>query len=295
MRGTRWVCRSRGWVARPAAVSLVLVFCLVLLPWPGSSRAATSPTLTILSPTEGDTIGNGSPVVVVFNVSGFVLVQPGRIGEVASPTEGYLNVTVDGAPAQLVTRVEPITLPLPPGPHTIELELFLSNMTPLSPDVSAVVHVVTTDGPATGIPALRIVSPTEGEPTGHDVYVYVAVFNFTIVDAHGQPNAPNEGHVQLLRGGVFQQDLGASTFGFLVDMPDGNNTITAQLVNNDGTPLTPGVSANVSIFVKIAADPSVTEAVTGGLAIVLAVILVVLLYRRRKATARVLGTEKPEP
>ncbi len=125
--------------------------------------------------------------------------------------------------------------------------------------------------------------------------MYVAVSNFTVVDAHGQPNAPNEGHVQLLRGGVFQQDLGPSNFGFLVDMPDGNNTIMARLVNNDGTPLTPGVSANVTIFVKIAADPTLTEAVTGGLAVVLTVILIVLLYRRRKATSRILGTEKPKP
>lgn len=280
---------------RCVAGALALLLGSVLLASSSPTAAASGPSLMILAPAENAVIGNGSPVVVLFNVSGFDLVQPGQVGQVSSPTQGYANLSVDGTPARLITRVEPVSLPLPSGPHTIEMRLFASNMTPLSPDVSATVHVTVTQGPVGGTPSLRIVTPVEAQVTGHDVYVYVAVSNFAIVSPYGQPNAPNEGHVQLLRDGIFQQDLGLSAFGFIVDMHDGNNTITARLVTNDDTPLSPGVSANVTIYVKLAADPAPAELFTGGISLVLAAILVVLLYRRRK-TVRLFETKQaPKP
>lgn len=284
---------TRPW-ARPAAVALDLVLCLAVVLLANPPVLAAGPTLVITSPAEGAVIGNGSPAVVTFTVSGFVLVQPGRVGQVPSPSEGYVNVYVDGAVARLVTQVQPISLPLASGPHTIRLELVQSNGTPLSPDVSDTVHVVATQGPAGGVPKISIITPVKGQQTGHDIYVYVAVSNFTIVPAHGQPNAPNEGHVQIVSG-RFVQDLGPSNFGFLVDQPDGNNTVTARLVNNDYTPLSPDVSTNVTFFVKIAADPLPSEELTAGIGVVLGGILVVLLYRRRKVAARMLEEHGPKP
>src|SRR5207244_13217814 len=105
-------------------------------------------------------------------------------------------------------------------------------------------------------------------------------------DAYGQPNAPNQGQVQLFLKGVLNQEPRAYDLGFIVDMPDGNNTVTARLVNNDNTPLSPDASASVTIRIQGAADPIGSEQVTGGVSLVLAVILVVLLLRRRKAIAR---------
>lgn len=269
-----------------AAAALLFVLALMAAIALSPLAAGAGPSLVITSPAENAVIGNGAPVIVNFSVSNFLVVQPGQVGQVTSPTEGYVNVSVDGVPVRLLTRVEPIVLPLPSGPHSIRLRLLQSNGTPLSPDVSATVDVVATQGPVGGTPAIRIISPVQGETTGHDIYVYVAVSNFTVVSARGQPNAPNEGHVQL-RSGTFVQDLGPSNFGFLVDQPDGNNTISARLVNNDNTPLSPEVSARVTIFVKIAADPLPSEEFTAGIGAILGGILVVLLYRRRKAVARV--------
>ena len=182
----------------------------------------------------------------------------------------------------MITRAAPISLPLGSGPHTIRLHLVASDGTPLVPDVSASVRVTATHGPAVGIPTITIVSPSPGQLTGHDVYFAVQVSNFTLVDARGQPNAPNEGHVQFFLEGTFQQEPRAYQDAFIVDMHDGNNTVTARLVNNDNTPLNPDVSASVTIRVKSAPDPIGSEEATGGISLILAVILIVLLVRRRR-------------
>lgn len=271
--------------ARVRAIALVLGLALAALATPGARAAG--PSVVITSPSDGAVVGNGSPAIVTFTVFGFTLVQPGLVGQIVAPTEGHLNVYVDGGYMRLVTRVEPIPLPLTSGPHTIHLQLVESDGTPLIPDANATVHVVATQGPTGGIPSLAIVTPEVGQVTGHDVYVYVAVSNFAVVAPRGQPDAPNEGHVRIYRDGIFQQDLGVSNFGFLVDMPDGNHTITARLVSNNDSPLTPDASANVTITVRSAADPTRSEAFTGGVSVLLAAILVVLLLRRRRAVVRV--------
>src|SRR5207247_6076482 len=217
----------------------------------------------------------------------FVLVQPGRVGQIGSPTVGRLYPYVEALDSRLLTRVEPASLPLESGPHTIRLELAQDNGTPLNPDVAASVRVVATQGPAVGTPTITIVSPKPGPTISHDLYVAVEVTNFTLVDAHGQPNAPNEGHVQLFLNGVLHQEPRAYDLGFIVDMPDGNSTITARLVNNDDTPLNPDVSASVTVRILGAADPTPSEQMTAGVSLILALILVVLLLRRRKAARRV--------
>jgi len=265
-------------------LSFVLGIFLFALTSP--SAAAAGPSISILTPTNDQVVGNGTPVIVTFAVANFVLVQPGRVGQVVSPAEGHVDLYLDGAYSRLLTRVEPISLPLESGPHTIQLQLVQDNGTALSPDISASVRVVATHGPAVGAPTITIVSPKPGPTISHDLYFAVNVTNFTLVDAHGQPNAPNEGHVQLLLNGVLHQEPRAYDLGFIVDMPDGNNTVIARLVNNDNTPLSPDVSTSVTIRILGAADPTGSELVTAGVSLVLAVILVVLLLRRRKAIAR---------
>ena len=267
-----------------AALSLLGILLLTVA---SSPVAAAGPSLAVLSPANDQVIGNGTPVVVVFAVSNFTLVQPGRVGQIVGPTEGHVDVYVDASYVQMITRVVPISLTLGSGSHTIRLQLVASDGTPLVPDVSASVRVVATHGPAVGNPRITIVSPSPGQVTGHDVYFAVQVSNFTLVDAHGQPNAPNEGHVQFLVEGTFQQEPRAYQDAFIVDMRDGNNTVTARLVNNDNTPLNPDVSATVTIRVKGAPDPIGSEEATGGISLILAVILIVLLLRRRTAARRV--------
>jgi hypothetical protein len=277
------------------AVAWVLLLSLLFLSVTSSSVAAAGPRLAITSPADGAFVGNGSAVIVVFNVSNFVLVQPGRVGQGVGPAEGHVNVYVDGSYTWMATRVEPIVLPVPSGSHTIRMQLVANDGSPLIPDVSASIRVVATHGPAGGIPTLAIVSPVLNQVTGHDVYVSVQVTNFTFVDPHGQPNAPNEGHWELYLGTVLRQELSRYDTGFMVDLPDGNNTITARLVNNDHTPLSPNVTASVTIRVKGVTVSVLNEEMSGGVALLLAAILAVMIFRRRKARVRIANEKREKP
>src|SRR2546422_10892831 len=275
--------QPRSSLGRAAVLGTLVLLGIFLLAITSPPTAAAGPSLSILAPANDQVVGNGTPVIVNFNVTNFVLVQPGRVGQVVSPAEGHVDLYVDGVYSRLLTRVEPVSLPLESGPHTIRLQLVQDDGTPLTPDVVASVRVVATQGPAVGTPTITIVSPKPGPTISHDLYVAVEVTSFTLVDAHGQPNAPNEGHIQLFLNGVLHQEPRAYDLGFIVDMPDGNSTITARLVNNDDTPLNPNVSASLTVRILGAADPTASEQVTAGVTLILAVILLVLLLRRRKA------------
>ena len=269
---------------RAVLLGVTVLLGIVVFVVASPSAVAAGPSLSILAPTNDQIVGNGTPVIVSFAVANFVLVQPGRVGQVAGPSEGHVDLYLDGVYSRLLTRVEPVSLPLESGPHTIRLELVQDNGTALN--VSASVRVITTHGPAVGTPTITIVSPKPGPTISHDLYFALEVTNFTLVDAHGQPNAPNEGHVQLFLNGVLHQEPRAYDLGFIVDMPDGNSTVIARLVNNDNTPLTPDVSASVTVRILGAADPTASEEVTAGVTLILAAILVVLLLRRRRAARR---------
>src|SRR5256885_2158212 len=150
---------------------------------------------------DGGIAAIGTRVIVHFLVSDFLLVQPGRLGQVVAPNEGHLIVFVDGAMTRLLAQVEPIELPLASGPHTILLRLVGNDGAPLTPGVSASLPVVATQGPAGSIPRGKIVSPIPDERTGHGVYISFQGSNFSFVEPHGQPNAPNEGHLLMIPAG----------------------------------------------------------------------------------------------
>jgi hypothetical protein len=272
-------------VSRSAVALLVLVNLLALSASSPTARAA-SPTLTIVSPADGAVIANGTPAIVRFLVTNFVLVQPGRVGQVVAPSEGHLLVFVDGALARLLVQVEPIVLPLSSGPHTIRLQLVGNDGAPLSPDVSPSIRVVATHGPAGAIPTIGIVSPKPDERTGHGVYISFNVSNFALVEPHGQANAPNEGHLQLLLDGAVMEELVQVEPGFLVSLPDGDHVLTMRLVNNDDTPLTPDVSASSPFHVTASTSATLPLVLNGGVLFLEVFVLIILILRRRKSVAR---------
>ncbi len=278
--------RSRRAGRRSIAVFGILLLSFIALSLSSSTARAATPVLTILSPTEGGIVANGSPVIVRFVVSNFTMVQPGRVGQIVTPSEGHANVFVNATYVRLATDLEPFGLSVSPGPHTIRLQLVANDGTPLVPDVSATVNVTATHGPAVGVPTIRIVSPVPREVTGHGVYLSLIIANFTLVEPHGQPNALNEGHVRLLVGETVVMELTQYGTVLLVALPDGDIILKAQLVNNDGSDLTPDVSAEVPIHVTASTSVSLPLVINGGIALLLAFILIVLVLRRRKAEAR---------
>jgi len=261
---------------RAAMLALLLAGSLLL---PAGARAPP-PALLILGPTDGAIVGGGDPVVIIFSLTDFTLVQPGRIGQVPGPTEGHVSVFVDGALDRILIRVEPVVLPLPSGPHTIRLELTESDGSPIVPEVSATVRVTATRGPASGIPGIAITYPPYDLSTGHDVYVSVAVTNFTLVAPEGRPNAPNEGHLVVLLNEKYHGELATHEPAFLVDLPDGHSTITVRLVNNDGTALSPDASTSTRVYIK-GANPLLSEVISGGIVVLLVALLAVATRRGR--------------
>jgi len=267
-------------------LALVALMSLLGVSLSSSTAIAAAPSLTIVSPADGAVIANGTPVLVDFRVSNFVFVQPGRVGQVGSPNEGHASAFLDVQYVRLLTTVEPFSLSLTSGAHTVRIQLVTDNGTPLNPDVSASVRVVATHGPGGGIPRIQILSPTPLEATGHGIYVSYRIENFTLVEPRGQPNAPNEGHVQLLVGTDVVMEVIQYEPVLLVSLPEGDITIGVRLVNNDNIPLNPDASSSVPIHVVASSAVSLPLVSNGGVALLLAFILVVLVLRRRKVVGR---------
>src|SRR6266571_7678199 len=211
-----------------------------------NARGAPPPTLVIVSPANNAVIGNGSAVVVVFAVTDFNLTDPGTNG--SSPNEGHVDILVDGL---IVTKasVNTVVLPVPSGPHTILLRLATNNGSALNPDVTASVTVMVTQGPTVGMPTLTIPYPQEGALLGTDFTVSFRVTDFALVPPGGPAGVPNEGHLRVILDGAPYTDLTDSA-PLHLNLKDGPHTVTLQLVDNAGAPLSPNVTASVNVTVK---------------------------------------------
>src|SRR5207244_4722510 len=100
-----------------------------------NARAASPPTLSIVSPANNAVIGNGSAVAVVFVASNFNLTAPGT--GPPSPSAGHVEVSVDGRLTSHVS-VNAFRLSLASGPHTILLRLARTIATARTPEVAQV-------------------------------------------------------------------------------------------------------------------------------------------------------------
>jgi len=137
--------------------------------------------------------------------------------------------------------------------------------------VCAAIAGCATTSPA---PQVTITSPQNGATlSAGDVQVNAQVSNFNVVDKQGQANVAGEGHLHFYMDvtpipsdpakpaipadakAVWAHVSGTSyTF---TNVPAGTHTFTVQLANNDHTPVSPLVTASVTVTVKPSA-PQVT-------------------------------------
>src|SRR2546427_4234193 len=233
--------------ARIFALIIAIVGMLVASGIPDSNgRGAPLPTLSIISPTPNEVIGNGTPVAIVFAVTNFNLTEPGN--GTSSPDSGHVDVFVnDTRTAQL--SVNTIALALPSGPHAIRLQLVTDNGSSLNPDVTASVAVMVTRGPAGGTPGLSIVFPREGALVGTDSTLSFRVTNFVLVAPGGPAGVPNEGHL-LVRLDNAPDAVLTDDAPLHLNLKDGPHTVTLQLVDDEGGPLNPDVSVSLHLTVQ---------------------------------------------
>ena len=117
---------------------------------------------------------------------------------------------------------------------------------------------------STQAPAIKITAPADGStiPAG-DVKVTVQVSNFKLANKLGQANAPGEGHIHYFidvdapttqgKPAVTAAGTYAATADITYMWPNvaaGSHTFSAELVNNDHTPLSTPVTTKVKVTVS---------------------------------------------
>ena len=246
-----------------------------------NARAASPPSLSIVSPANNAVIGNGSSVAVVFVASNFNLSAPGT--GPSSPNAGHVEVSVDGSWTSHVS-VNAFRLSLASGPHTILLRLVMDNGTGLTPDVAQFVSVTVTRGPAAGPPGLSIAFPKEDAVLGTDLYLSYRVVNFVLVPPGG-PAVPNEGHIHVLVDAQFYQEL-TDYQPVHLGLPDGPHNVTLQVVDSLHRPLSPDVSASAHFTVRALVGRVILVDFTpyfGVTNVGLAFAIIALMYRKLEA------------
>ncbi len=113
-----------------------------------------------------------------------------------------------------------------------------------------------------GAPKLSIITPSESQTLyGQKVPILVAVENLTLVDYQvNKTRAVGQGHIHLwldeenpTRESAVKLTKDDFTYS---DVPYGEHTLRAELVNNDHTSLTPPVVTTVNFRTEPAATPS---------------------------------------
>jgi hypothetical protein len=119
---------------------LLILVSIALLA--GPSGAEAQPGLTVSSPQDGESI-NGTSVTVAFEASDFTIVpttvplaDAGLRPEANRDGEGHVHFMLDLMPIIVWESTEPYTLTdVPPGEHTLMVELVNNDHSPLSPPV----------------------------------------------------------------------------------------------------------------------------------------------------------------
>jgi plastocyanin len=187
---------------------------------PPASSGGGSPTISIISPTNGATVPSTFSVTV--STSNFNI-----------PTRGHIHVYLDSLQNYQLGPGPTFTFTnVAPGTHTIWAQLQNPDHSPLNPPVQTQPITITVMPSGGGSsPTVSIVSPSTGATVaGSTVTVTVASTNF---------NIPSQGHYWVYLDNKYQAGNG-STFTF-TNVAPGTHTIYAQLYNADGTPVSPAV------------------------------------------------------
>lgn len=220
------------------------------------------PDVDILAPTNGTIVTGGEALTISFNVSSFTLTAPE--GQPNAAGTGYLNVLVDGVLDEAVWAETPLSLALPDGPQSVELQLVNNDGTPYFPSCPGFLSVEMTHGPNTGAPQVFIWAPARGQSfSTTEVTLSFYIADFTIVQPVGQSNAPNEGHIHAYLDGVYFAMITVEQAFILTGLTPGQHSLELILVNNDHTAYLYGGSTTPitawTVF-NVTAPPTVSTA-----------------------------------
>ena len=114
-----------------------------------------------------------------------------------------------------------------------------------------------------------------------------------MVQPYGQKDAPNEGHVHVLIDGAYSQLVANVETVRVTGLSGGSHTIALQLVNNDHTPISPVVSASITVTASSSTGTVSAAGLTtgelgavglGALNFILLIVVLAMLRGRKKET-----------
>lgn len=140
---------------RLTILAALLVFAMGALP----AQAASTPTLTLTSPTNGAAL-SGSTVTVEFATIEWKIVPSqvdltdyGKMPELNRPNEGHVHLSLDLWPLVIWQEAGAYTFTnVPPGEHQLKVELVNNDHSSLSPPVVQVVRFRTTAAAGSAAP-----------------------------------------------------------------------------------------------------------------------------------------------
>lgn len=268
--------------------ALALSMGVVLVP---RAFAQAKPSITVLSPSTGDTV-TSTDIPVSVKVSNFTLSAP-DVGLPDKAGEGHIHVMLDGMNMGVLFNfytTPQFTLSgegMKPGQHALTFDLASNTHQDMEDTVTTVTinYQPATAKPApeasaaSGAPEVSIVWPPDGATLGPVFTLQVSKKNFApMLELEGKPNLAGYGHYHVfvdmpmmdMGGG---QDMGAghddmammSMAGMIgmpgsdtipVDLrawPNGKHTITVEPVQNDHTPIQGGMPGMITITLQGAA------------------------------------------
>lgn len=265
------------------AVVVVIIVIIAAFALMMGGTKSNGPAVSILSPTSGSSVA-GPNITVTISVQNFNIVN--KFGQTSVAGEGHVHYFMDVTPPT-TPNVEAFTDPgtyaasvntsfvwtnVTPGAHSFSAELVNNNHIPLQPAVVVSVNITVLSPPA---PQLQITSPIAGASViGPNVSVSTAVQNFNLVNKFGQASVAGEGHIHYFLDVVppttpnVEAFTAAGTYAASVatsfvwtNLSLGAHKLSAELVNNNHTPLQPAVVVSINVTV-IAPPQAVTVAIS---------------------------------
>lgn len=193
------------------------------------------PAISITAPVGGAQIDE-QPFNVTVSVANFNVAETGG--------DGKIKVNVTGLEGWFETATTFEVEGCAPGEVTIRVELVNYDESSLDPAIADEVVVTIAEPP---VPAIAFTAPEDGASVAtNPVEIVLDVTDFTVAETDG------DGHVKFTctNGDVSVEEIHhTATFSF-DGLTVGENTLTAELVDNSDQPLAPAVSATIRVTLE---------------------------------------------
>ena len=205
---------------------------------------AGAPSVRIAAPASPVTV-NSSSAALSLVVSNFSL-SAAKVGAAPADGEGHWHILIDGAYTGFGATLEALASRLPPGTHTVAVELRNNDHSALAWPAFDEVQVTVRPG----APGLSIGSPASGIDIAFDFAgLSIAVSNFSLVPKFGQGAQAGEGHVHVFLDGAYLF-FSANTSVTLRGLTAGPHTVRVELRQNNHDPLPDPVADEVAFTAR---------------------------------------------